>query len=69
MPACARVWVLVDRDTRRHDMRVPTGSHFVIELRIVGWWGTMASRVFLAGLWLVTVGNSVVMAGIGVVTR
>ncbi len=25
--------------------------------------------VFLAGLWLVTVGNSVVMAGIGVVTR
>lgn len=34
----------------------------------VGWWSTMAYRVFLAGLWLVTVGNSVVMAGIGVVT-
>ena len=39
MPVCARVWVLVDRDTRRHDMRVPTGSHFVIEL---GPWGGVA---------------------------
>lgn len=38
--------MLVDRDPLcHHDMRVPTGSHFVIELRIVGWWITMASRV------------------------
>lgn len=44
MPVCARVWVLVDRDTRRHDMRVPTGSHFVIEFAPVGWWGAMASH-------------------------
>ena len=34
----------------------------------VGWWIAMASRAFLAGLWLVTARNSVVMAGIGVVT-
>ena len=41
----------------------------VVRFRVpVGWWIAMASRVFLAGLWLVTVGNSVVMAGIGVVT-
>ena len=32
------------------------------------WIATPLARVFLAGLWLVTVGNSVVMAGIGVVT-
>ncbi len=53
MPVCARVWVLVDRDTRRHDMRVPTGSHFVIEL---GLWGG-GSPPHLVCSWLSVVGN------------
>ena len=46
-PSFARAYVrvLVDRGTlRRHDMRVPTGSHFVIELRIVAWWSSTASH-------------------------
>ncbi len=43
----------------------------VVRFRVpVGWWIATASRVCVPGWsWLVTVGNSVVMAGIGVVTR
>ena len=39
---CGCSWIATP--LRRHDMRVPTGSHFVRELRPVGWWGAMASH-------------------------
>lgn len=49
--------MLVDRSTlcRRHDMRVPTGSHFVIELRVRPWGG--GSPLHLVCSWLSVVGN------------
>ena len=64
VPVCGYSWIATP------DAMTCTCDWITFRYRVgpVGWGGAVASRVFLAGLWLVTVGNSVVMAGIGVVT-